>query len=135
MSGIADGHRWDPTPALVLGVAVPISMMSYQLVDGWSFLTKNNVSVMKKPLCAQDFSNLPQNKVVDLSLVLGSACLGIGWTMGLLCPGGAMVKAALGDVTVLSNWIPSYCVGSLFALQIKNSFDDTNNANNESKKL
>lgn len=111
-SGIADG-RWDPTPALVLGIAVPISMLSYQLVDGWSL-----VGGMKKPLCAAKFG-VPQNSVVDSNLVLGSACLGIGWSVGVCCPGAAMLKAALGDIPIFQYWIPAYIFGSLLAQKYK----------------
>lgn len=107
---------WDPTLATVLGAAVPISMLSYEVVHGFSMFNKSKT--LTKPIAASKFS-VPVSTTIDYKLIVGTAIFGIGWGMGLLCPGPALYHAAVGNKDVLFRWLPSFVVGSYTALKFK----------------
>jgi uncharacterized membrane protein YedE/YeeE len=114
--GIPSG-RWDPTLATVLGAAVPISMLSYQFVQGWGFDKSKGLS---SPVCASKFS-VPTHTVIDKNLVLGSVIFGVGWAAGCLCPGPALFVAAVGNKGVIFHWMPAFFAGSHLAVKYKES--------------
>ena len=45
--------------------------------------------------------HLPERRDLDAPLILGAALFGIGWGLGGLCPGPAIVSAASGSLTGL----------------------------------
>ncbi len=79
---------WDPSLAFVLGGAVSVAMVGMVLVRR-----------MARPVLAQTF-HIPQSRVIDRPLVLGSAIFGIGWGLGGLCPGPALAALSLGLMPV-----------------------------------
>ncbi len=115
VGGIPSG-QWDPTLATVLGAAVPISMLSYQFVQGFGFV--NHGKCLTKPLMASKFS-IPTNAMIDRQLIIGAAIFGAGWGIGLVCPAPALFHAAVGNTDVLYRWIPAFVAGSYIAEQIK----------------
>jgi hypothetical protein len=108
--------KWDPTLATVLGAAVPVSMLAYEFVRGFSMV--NTCKTLSKPVCAPKFS-VPTNSTIDKHLVFGTAIFGVGWGLSLLCPGPALYHAAVGNEAVLFRWIPAFVTGSYAALKVK----------------
>ena len=79
---------WDPSLAFVMAGALAIAIPGYRMV-------------FSRP--APAFENrfqLPDTRVIDRRLVLGSATFGIGWGIAGFCPGGALPALGTGDPTV-----------------------------------
>lgn len=83
------GGSWDPSLMFVMGGAILVYAPVYQLLKG-----------RDAPKFADRF-HWPTSKDVDVKLVIGSALFGIGWGLGGLCPGPALVAVATGAVPFL----------------------------------
>ena len=66
---------WDPTLAFVMGGAVLVMALAWQLVGR-----------MKAPLYGSSF-HLPSTQDLDPRLIGGAVLFGIGWGIAGLCPG------------------------------------------------
>ncbi|WP_312362243.1 YeeE/YedE family protein [Ensifer sp.] len=75
---------WNPSLAFVLGGAVAVSALGALTVRR-----------MRRPLFDDSF-HLPENRVIDGRLVIGSATFGVGWGLVGLCPGPALASLSLG---------------------------------------
>ncbi|MBP1874700.1 putative membrane protein YedE/YeeE [Ensifer adhaerens] len=83
--GFLDVTRdWNPSLAFVLGGAVVVSALGV-------VVTRR----MQRPLLDDAF-HLPQNRVIDRRLIVGSAIFGVGWGLVGLCPGPAVASLSLG---------------------------------------
>jgi uncharacterized membrane protein YedE/YeeE len=80
---------WDPSLAFVMAGALAVAIPGYRLVLG-----------RPAPAYEPRFQ-LPDTRVIDRRLVLGSATFGIGWGIAGFCPGGALPAIGTGDPTVL----------------------------------
>lgn len=79
---------WDPSLAFVMGGALAVAIPGYRLV-------------LRKPAPAFDNSfQLPDTRVIDRRLVLGSATFGVGWGIAGFCPGGALPALGTGRIDV-----------------------------------
>ena len=76
---------WDPSLALVMGGAITVGLV------GFSVAKRRRVSLLGLDM------KLPAIKRVDAKLVIGSLLFGIGWGLGGICPGPALVALALGE--------------------------------------
>lgn len=81
---------WDPTLALVMAAAVPVSALSF-------WLAKRR----HRPLLEPGFM-LPQNTRLEAALIVGSALFGIGWGLGGYCPGPAVASLAQPSLPLLA---------------------------------
>lgn len=79
---------WDPSLAFVMGGALAIAIPGYRLVLG-----------RPAPAFEPRFQ-LPDTRVIDRRLVLGSATFGVGWGIAGFCPGGALPALGTGDPVV-----------------------------------
>jgi uncharacterized protein len=79
---------WDPSLAFVMAGALAVAIPGYRLVLG-----------RPAPAFEPGFQ-LPDTKVIDRRLVLGSATFGIGWGIAGFCPGGALPAIGTGDPAV-----------------------------------
>jgi uncharacterized membrane protein YedE/YeeE len=79
---------WDPSLAFVMAGALAVAIPGYRLVLG-----------RPAPAYEPRFQ-LPDTRVIDRRLVLGSATFGIGWGIAGFCPGGALPAIGTGDPTV-----------------------------------
>lgn len=79
---------WDPSLAFVMGGALAVAIPGYRLVLG-------------RPAPAfEDRFQLPDTRVIDRRLILGSATFGIGWGIAGFCPGGALPALGTGEPAV-----------------------------------
>ena len=79
---------WDPSLAFVMAGALAIAIPGYRMV-------------FSRPAPAfESRFQLPDTRVIDRRLVLGSATFGIGWGIAGFCPGGALPALGTGDPTV-----------------------------------
>ena len=99
VSGMTDPQRvrgfldlfgqWDPTLAFVMGGAVAVMAIAWQVRKH-----------MGHPLFAERFV-LPDRTDLDSKLIVGSALFGVGWGVAGLCPGPAIASLALSPMAVL----------------------------------
>lgn len=75
---------WDATLVFVMGGAVAAAAVGYVVARR-----------MKRPLFAVHFF-IPENRVLEGRLVIGSALFGIGWGLVGLCPGPAVAALVFG---------------------------------------
>ncbi|WP_415714510.1 DUF6691 family protein [Roseibium sp.] len=75
---------WDPSLAFVMGGALAVTAIGYQLVFR-----------MGQPLRAPSFS-LPSKQELDVRLLGGSAVFGVGWGLSGFCPGGLIPVLGIG---------------------------------------
>jgi uncharacterized membrane protein YedE/YeeE len=83
---------WDPSLALVMAAAVPVSALSF-----WAARRRH------RPFLEPGFL-LPANRRLEARLWVGSALFGVGWGLGGYCPGPAvasLTQPSLGLVAFL----------------------------------
>lgn len=79
---------WDPSLAFVMAGALGVAIPGYRLV-------------FRRPVPAlAPHFHLPDTRIIDRRLVLGSAAFGIGWGIAGFCPGGALPALGTGDPSV-----------------------------------
>ena len=79
---------WDPSLAFVMAGALAVAIPGYRLV-------------LRRPGPAfEPRFQLPDTRVIDRRLILGSAGFGIGWGIAGFCPGGALPAIGTGDPAV-----------------------------------
>ena len=76
--------NWDPSLLVTMAVAMVISGIAFQLVK------KRKTSVLNCPL------QIPTSKIIDKKLVIGSVLFGLGWGLGGICPGPAILLTGMG---------------------------------------
>ena len=97
----ATSAAWDPSLALVMGGALALC------VPGFAVVRKT----IKRPACAVDFST-PTATEMDAKLALGGACFGVGWGIGGICPGPAVVALASGvNPLPVAAWLVAMVAG------------------------
>mmetsp|Transcript_24172 Transcript_24172/g.42479 ORF Transcript_24172/g.42479 Transcript_24172/m.42479 type:complete len:353 (-) Transcript_24172:124-1182(-) len=116
-ASIADGS-WDPTLMTVLGSAIPVSFLAYQWVPNFGVISGSSKMALSQPINSPAF-HVPTNRQIDFNLLMGEAIFGIGWGLGLLCPGPALYHVAIGDPMVIFLWLPAFVAGSSLALEAK----------------
>jgi uncharacterized membrane protein YedE/YeeE len=93
---------WDPSLAFVMAGALAVVIPGYRMV-------------FRRPAPAMELRfQLPDTRVIDRRLVLGSATFGVGWGIAGFCPGGALPALGTGDPLVLL-FIAALVAGMLVA--------------------
>jgi uncharacterized membrane protein YedE/YeeE len=93
---------WDPSLAFVMGGALAVAIPGY-----WIVLRRPT------PVMSPRFQ-LPDTRVIDRRLVLGSATFGVGWGIAGFCPGGALPALGTARLDVVV-FIASLILGLLIA--------------------
>jgi len=83
-------HGWDPSLAFVMGGAVLVNALAFR-----------RIRQHRNPWFDVKF-HLPTRKDIDRQLLAGAAVFGVGWGLGGLCPGPALVSAASGSATAIA---------------------------------
>ena len=76
---------WDPSLALVMGGAILVGLIAFQLA------ARRQLSVLNEPI------RLPTRRDIDRRLVLGSLGFGVGWGLAGFCPGPAVMAIGAGE--------------------------------------
>jgi hypothetical protein len=93
---------WDPSLAFVMAGALAVNIPGYRLAFR-----------RPAPVIEPRFQ-IPDKRVIDRRLVLGSATFGIGWGIAGFCPGGALPVISTLEPGVLL-FIAALIVGMLVA--------------------
>jgi uncharacterized protein len=112
--------RWDPTLVLVMGSAVVVSFVSYQFVPGFGIVS--GVKQLECPFVGTCF-DVPNRTAIDMKLIVGAVCFGLGWGLTGLCPGPAWLQAAAGNKAVIFLYVPTYLLGIVAADRLGQSLD------------
>ncbi|CAM9900057.1 unnamed protein product [Ectocarpus sp. 8 AP-2014] len=117
---------WDPSLMFVLGFGVMVGLVGFPLV------TRNlGAPLCRLPAKAEEEQSLatgaplaekfeiPTGTELDVPLVLGGWLFGIGWGVGGLCPGPAVVAATFGLPGPALAFLPSLVVGMRAAGPLK----------------
>ena len=77
LSGFAN-NSFDPRLLTVTGSSILVSMLSYQMITGWSMFNK---SLVDSPVSLPKGSpfGVPTNTTIDKNLILGAVIFGTGW--------------------------------------------------------
>ena len=100
---VNDWESWDPSLMFVMGGGLAITMIACP------FILKRT-----KPILSSTF-NVPTLTKVDKKLVIGSSIFGIGWGLGGMCPGPAIVSVASSEHSV-NMWI--WLIGLLIGMRL-----------------
>lgn len=76
---------WDPSLAFVMGGAVLVGLIAFR------FARRRTVSFLGGAM------HLPNARLIDRPLVLGSLAFGVGWGLAGYCPGPAVVAFGSGQ--------------------------------------
>lgn len=76
---------WDPSLAFVMAGALAVTIPGYRIV------------LRRSAPALEDRFQLPDTRVIDRRLVLGSATFGVGWGIAGFCPGGALPALGTGE--------------------------------------
>lgn len=82
--------QWDASLAFVMFGALMIGVIAF------TWAKKQTHSLLGEPM------QLPQNKIIDARLVLGSVAFGIGWGLSGYCPGPAVTSLLTGGQQALT---------------------------------
>lgn len=100
---------WDYTLVGVMGGGVLVNAIAFP------FLKASDVTTMT---CEQPVSSkiklglVPENMVIDAKLIIGSVLFGIGWGLGGICPGPAMVSLGAGS-PIAATFVPAMLLGMM----------------------
>jgi len=81
---------WDPSLALVMGAALAMSALGYQIAR------HRSATFFGDPI------DLPPTAGIDVRLLAGATLFGVGWGLAGFCPGPALAATAAGRLPV---WI------------------------------
>ena len=103
--------NWDPSLAFVMGVGVTMNLFTFRYI-------RNN---MAKPKVAEKFIERPPVPLGARTFI-GASLFGIGWGMGGLCPGPAMIDFFNANSIII--WIIGHCL----SIVITDYYDAKNEA-------
>lgn len=89
---------WDPSLAFVMAGAIAVTSVGYWLVR------KRGAPVLEPQF------QFPTRRDIDPPLVAGAVMFGIGWGLGGLCPGPALVSLPLATPGILA-FVPAMLAG------------------------
>jgi len=103
--------HWDPALMFVMGGAVMLNLLTFYYI----------MRKRQKPVFGEKL-NIPSNKKIDLKLVMGAALFGLGWGLGGICPGPAMVITPIYFKSMIQFMI-SMATGQYFAKHVEEKFE------------
>lgn len=111
LSFLALTKDWNPSLMFVLGVGLAVNLVTFTYM----------LKIKKISFFGEKLFN-PANKVIDWKLVLGAVCFGLGWGLGGLCPGPALMQIPIFTIDVHMLWLPFLILGQFMANKINLMF-------------
>lgn len=103
-------HGWDPSLMGVMGGGVCITAITYPLMKSMTGL--RSVTENKAVCDVIKMGAVGQNTVIDTKLITGAALFGLGWGLGGMCPGPAMVLLGAGSIKA-AVFVPGMLLGMM----------------------
>jgi len=114
-------ENWDVSLMFVMVGAILVNAFTFNFM----------IHKQKKPYCADELC-LPKNKTIDSKLIFGSVLFGLGWGLGGMCPGPAMLITPVYYPYMLTYFLPALAAGSYLGTYLEKS---AIRAENEKTKL
>lgn len=95
---------WNPSLLFVLGCGVAVNLITFNYM----------LRVRKESLMGCKLFN-PKNSQIDLKLIIGAFCFGLGWGISGLCPGPAIVQFSVFTLQIQVVWFGCLIVGQQVA--------------------
>jgi len=110
--------NWDPSLMFVMMGAIAGNVIPF------NYLIRND----KKPVFG---TSMPTKNMggIDFKLILGASLFGLGWGMGGVCPGPALVAAPIYFPVMIKYFLPTMAAGQYFG-EIIGKFLDGSQDNN-----
>jgi len=109
--------NWDPSLMFVMGGAVVFNLITFQYM----------FRKMAGPVLGDKW-NIPKNTTIDTKLIVGSILFGIGWGIGGICPGPAMLVSPV-YAHSMAKFLGGMALGNFSAQYIeKSSTERVNNS-------
>ena len=93
------GEDWNPSLLFVLGAGLIVGLISFNYM----------IRVKKTPMYGENLFNPPGK--IDIKLVIGALFFGVGWGIGGICPGPALVMFAVWTVPIHLIWLFCLFIG------------------------
>ncbi|KRX06159.1 hypothetical protein PPERSA_12848 [Pseudocohnilembus persalinus] len=117
---------WNPALAFVLGCAVLPNILTFWYVQNKA----------KKPIMGEKFC-IPNNKTIDLKLIIGGIFFGVGWGIAGMCPGPIICNLPTFFTESLFFCFPALVLGlfspSIWEYVVKKFFNKNQNSKNNSE--
>jgi uncharacterized membrane protein YedE/YeeE len=108
------GTDWNPSLLFVLGCGVLLNLFTFN----YMLRIKYNIHLFRKVSFLGHSLFNPANKHIDLKLIGGAFCFGLGWGIGGLCPGPFLVQLAIFTVPVHVIWFGCLLIGMFIAHRV-----------------
>lgn len=99
---------FDPSLMAVMGGGVAVNLYTFHKFASQNPCTLSNSSVKLGDVI--NIGRVQENTNITASLVIGSALFGIGWGVGGVCPGPALVSLG-GGLSTAQQFVPWMCAG------------------------
>lgn len=86
----------------------------------------------KLSLLGHDLFN-PNNTTIDWRLVVGATCFGLGWGIGGLCPGPAIMQFSIFTIPIHIIWFGFLIIGMLMAKYLEHYLNELKKREKEQK--
>lgn len=98
--------KWNPALLFVLGCGLGVNVVSF--------------TIMRKRGNSYNGNKVfdPKGGKIDLPLVLGAFCFGLGWGLGGLCPGPFLVLFSAFTIPIQLIWGAGLVIGMLIANKV-----------------
>lgn len=101
-------RNWDPSLLIVFVCAVAINLIFFQII----------IRYKKTPVLDSEL-RFPTNTKIDVKLVIGSICFGLGWGFSGFCPGPVLMNIVFVTPHINLFFIFSMFIGQSFAVGIQ----------------
>ena len=96
-------NQWNCGLLFVLGCGLTVNLITFTI------MRRKGISILGNKVFD------PQNAKIDLPLVLGAFCFGLGWGIGGLCPGPFIVLFPAFTIPIQLIWGVSLIIGMYIA--------------------
>jgi uncharacterized membrane protein YedE/YeeE len=104
---LALGSNWNPSLMFVLGGGVITNLIFFTYM----------IKIKKSPFLGDKLFST-NNFYIDWKLIGGALCFGLGWGIGGLCPGPAIMQSSIFTIDVHLLWFPFFFMGQLIANKV-----------------
>jgi uncharacterized membrane protein YedE/YeeE len=108
---LALGKDWNPSLIFVLGCGLAVNLVFFTYM----------IKIKKVPFFSNKLFN-PNNSVIDIKLIGGAIFFGLGWGIGGLCPGPAIMQSSIFTIDVHLIWFPFFFIGQFIANKLNELF-------------
>lgn len=133
MSFLEIGAGWNPSLLFVLACGILVNLVFFTYMRKIKYLFNY---FRKHPFFGGKLFD-PNNTKIDAPLIIGATCFGLGWGIGGICPGPAVMLTGVWNIPIHIIWFGCLLIGMLMAYYADKMFfsievvDQASNLNND----